>query len=299
MTTLTTERAGQLRDALGTVCAATGLRPDGAQLIKYTSNAVYRLSTEPVVVRLSTGPDAAARVTGVVRAATWLAQQDAPTARLLPGPAQPVQLPNGWAATIWTAIHQPAPGELGPADLARLIRTLHALPAPDWLPAWNPFTTNHTRLDHANGLSRDDLTWLRSAWTAAEADYRAIAGNLPVGLLHGDAQTGNLLRTTPGGPIVICDLDNVLAGPADWDLVATAIAAHRFGHPHRQTAFAAAYGRDVTTTAAWPILRRIRELVMVTAVVPDLTGRPEIAAQHAHRLRSLRTNDNSSTWRPY
>jgi hypothetical protein len=75
--------------------------------------------------------------------------------------------------------------------------------------------------------------------------------------------------------------------------------AWREGHPHRQTTFAAAYGKDVTTTGTWPILRRIRELVMVTAVVPDLAGRPEIAAQHAHRLHTLKTGDNSATWHRY
>jgi hypothetical protein len=299
MTALTAGRDRQLREGLAAVCAAAGLDPAGARLIKYTSNAVYRLAADPVVVRLTVGPDAAARTTKLVQAATWLAHQDAPTIRLLDGVPQPVLLPNGWAATLWAAIHQPAHHELGPPDLAHVLESLHALPAPDWLPTWDPFTTNHTRLDRANGLSPADQRWLRAAWAEAEAEYQTVAEAQPAGLLHGDAQTGNLLRTTPGGPTVICDLDNTSTGPPDWDLVPTATAAHRFGHPHRQTAFAAAYGKDITTSGTWPILRRIRELVMVTAVVPDLAGRPEIAAQHAHRLHSLKTGDNTTTWHRY
>ncbi|MEV7970837.1 hypothetical protein AB0O34_33325, partial [Sphaerisporangium sp. NPDC088356] len=46
-----------LRSLLAAVCAETGLDPTHAELIKFTNNAVFRLRTAPVVVRIAGSTD--------------------------------------------------------------------------------------------------------------------------------------------------------------------------------------------------------------------------------------------------
>lgn len=93
---------------------------------------------------------------------------------------------------------------------------------------------------------------------------------------------------------MLCDLDSTGRGPLDLDLVPTAVGAVRFGRPERHDELAVAYGRDVTHSRGWPVLRRIRELTLVTSVIPDLRRRPDVATEHAHRLRTLRSWDTAA-----
>ncbi|MFE3280534.1 hypothetical protein [Nocardia sp. NPDC059239] len=59
-TTLSTDRAEQLRAVLTTACTQVGLSAHGATLIKYTVNAVYRLRI-PVIARIGAGHAATPR----------------------------------------------------------------------------------------------------------------------------------------------------------------------------------------------------------------------------------------------
>ena len=43
----------KLQRVLAAICAEAGLHPAGAELIKFTNNAVFRLTREPVVVRIA------------------------------------------------------------------------------------------------------------------------------------------------------------------------------------------------------------------------------------------------------
>jgi aminoglycoside phosphotransferase (APT) family kinase protein len=296
LTSLTTERSTELRYGLAEVCAAAGLDPDGAELLKYTMNAVYRLRADPVVVRLQAGPVTADRGERLVATARWLGEHDAPVTRLAPGIEQPV-LAGPFAATFWIALPTPS-HELAGGDLAAPIAALHALPAPGWMPEWDPFGTARRWMDASDGgLPAVDLAWLRETWDESEAAYRDLAPTLPHGFIHGDAHTGNLLRDESGRP-VLADLDTAVRGPLAWDYVPTAVSM-RFGRYDRHESLVAAIGYDVTASAAWPVLRRIRELLMVSGVLPDLRRRPEVAAELAHRLRTLRNDDNSPTWTRY
>src|SRR4029079_2161034 len=89
-----------LHSLLAAVCAETGLDPARAELIKFTNNAVFRLRTAPVVVRIAGSTAARDRAALVVRVARWLQDHDYPAVRLLPGFAQPLRL-HGQMITLW------------------------------------------------------------------------------------------------------------------------------------------------------------------------------------------------------
>jgi Phosphotransferase enzyme family len=295
MTQLTPELEIDLHRALTEVCDVAGLDPAGATLIKYTNNAVYRLHTKQVIIRLGSGEVALKRAQHVTKVARWGATHDAPIVRLLDGIEQPV-LVDGYAATIWIGLPPADPAWTG-AELAQPLRDLHQLLPPADFPDWDPFSSARRRLAAANGLSADDIAWLADRWAEAEGTYQRVRPDLAFGLLHGDAYLGNLLRE-PAGRFVLCDLDNTCRGPIDYDLAVAAVSADRFGAIRDHTDLAASYGRDITAQESWPLLRRIRELVLVTSVIPNLRDRPAIAEVHAHRLATLRTGQ-STLWRRY
>jgi Ser/Thr protein kinase RdoA (MazF antagonist) len=136
-----------------------------------------------------------------------------------------------------------------------------------------------------------------------EEQLADISWQLPAGVIHGDAHTGNvLLRDTPRRPradptALLCDLDGVCHGPREWDLVPTAHGATRFGRSAADYhAFTEAYGFDITTWSGWPVLRQVRELQLVTSTINTLAGRPDVARELAHRLRSLLNDDTNVIW---
>jgi hypothetical protein len=66
-----------------------------------------------------------------------------------------------------------------------------------------------------------------------------------------------------------------------------------------QTPLVAAYGLDVMTWDGFPVLRRLRELQLVTSVVPVLRSNPSLYEQWRHRLRTFRDGDDTARWEPY
>lgn len=295
MTQLKPELETDLRRALMEVCDVARLDASGAALIKYTNNAVFRLHAKQVIIRLGAGDAALERARHVTTVARWSATHDAPIVRLRDGIEQPV-IVDGYAATVWVGLPTADPGWTG-AELAQPLRELHRLTPPADLPDWDPFSSARRRLATADGLSADDLAWLAEQWANAEADYQRLKPDLTPGLLHGDAYIGNLLRE-PAGRFVLCDLDNTCTGPIDYDLAVAAVSADRFGAIRDHTDLAAKYGRNITVQPSWPLLRRIRELVLVTSVIPNLRDRPAIAEVHAHRLATLRTGQ-PTLWHRY
>ncbi len=109
-------------------------------------------------------------------------------------------------------------------------------------------------------------------------------------MIHGDAYRGNLLRD--GQRVVLADWDAVSAGPREIDLIPT-LQAVRFGLPEGQRdAFIAAYGWDIRSWDGYTVLRDIRELSTLTALLRD--GHADASAERELRirLRSLQIGDD-------
>jgi hypothetical protein len=314
-TALTPAMNAHLRRGLADVCAAAGIAPRHPQLLKYTINAVYRVGD--CVVRLAQGRLAEARAAGVVGVAEEFADLGMPVVRLVPGMDQPIRA-NGWVATAWTYV--PTTGERPqPVELAGPLRAIHTIDdLRIGLPEWAPITKARQRLEmvrHLPGHEADlTQTWARSRLDRSVEDVlvflhnwcdrldeqlRTTTWQLPSGVIHGDFHTGNGLPR-PDQPPILCDLDGVSIGPREWDLTPIAHGAQRFGRtPADHHAFAAAYGFDVAEWDGWPVLRDVRELQLVTSVLDNIAGRPDVADQLALRLHSILTGDRTITWTRY
>lgn len=213
----------------------------------------------------------------------------------------------------------PAPKLVALTDRSRRSASLQSF-VTDWMteglrPDWDYLV--------ANAGSSDQSTWqlLRGMWMhcVGETDIRhmndALAGLLrlfhalptpvaavryvlPPGAIHGDPFLGNLIPG-PEGP-VLCDFDSTSIGPREWDLTPIAVGKLRFNYPHDDHSLVAAgYGFDVTTWEGFPVLRRIRELKLVTSVVPILRSNPSIRNQWRHRLETFKCGDAGAKWETY
>ncbi len=286
-----------LEALLAQMCRNVGLNPRGAELIKFTNNAVFRLQYDAVVVRIAGSAVARSRIEKVVAVARWLAEHDLPAVRLLPNTEQPLAV-GRHSATLWRAV--PAVGSPPTVrDLAEILLRWHGLPSPcDALPAWSPFEEIRQRLAEAEAIDAATLTYLTDECNRVESAVVDLRYVLPAGPIHGDAYLGNMI---PGaaGP-VICDFDSTSHGPREWDLIPVAVGQRRFDYGgDLQAPLAAAYGFDVTDWDGFPVLRRVRELKLVTSVLPILNSNPTIRAQWSHRMETYRRDDLCAKWTPY
>ncbi|MFC4854853.1 phosphotransferase family protein [Actinophytocola glycyrrhizae] len=287
----------RLAEALTGVCAAAGLDPEGATLIKCTANAVFRLASAPVVVRIGASTALNHRVEKVVHVATWLAEHDVPAVRLLPGVAQPVTY-DGYVATIWEAV--PTGGERPRGrDLGKLLRRIHDLPEPaSWLPTWRPLADVAARIGEATDLDDTDLAFLQDRYDDVADQLSRLEFPSAPSLVHGDAHLGNLIPG-PAGP-VWCDFDSSSLGPPEWDLTPLAVGVIRFGEPAgRYRELVRTYGVDVTRWRGFPVLRAVRELKLITSVLPIIGTRPAVRAELFRRMADVRSGNTSARWARY
>ncbi|MGW4501901.1 phosphotransferase [Micromonospora sp. NPDC004336] len=321
-TALSDAVASELRTHLSHVCEQIGVDANDARLVKYTMNAVFL--APPFVIRLAAGPHAATLARRVVSVAESLAQISMPTVRLAASVTSQPIFSGDWVATVWQYVPTVS-DEPKPIDLAAPLRALHGLTELNLaMPRWSPVEKFRRRLNAAAALPSEEATAL-DQWSRTQLGIRAdhllrdlhvrcddveedldrVVWHLPLGVIHGDAHTGNVLLAAPNdGAIVpaslLCDLDGMSIGPREWDLVPTAHGATRFGRSRADyQGFVNAYGVDITAWAGWPILRQVRELQLVTSTIDALAGRSDVARELAHRLRSLFSGDLGATWRRY
>jgi aminoglycoside phosphotransferase (APT) family kinase protein len=217
--------------------------------------------------------------------------------RLLGDVPQPLRV-NGQLVTLWHEVVATGPRPTG-GSLASILRQVHALPDPEFpLPPWTPFDEIRQRLAEPEGVGQADLDFLLECCGDVEDQLRGIEYRLPPGPIHGDAFLGNLIPG-PDGPI-LCDFDSTAHGPREWDLTPVAVGRLRFDYD-RDThgELASRYGFDVTQWSGFPVLRAVRELKLVTSVVPILRSNPSIRPQWEYRLRTFRSGDASARWSTY
>jgi hypothetical protein len=268
-----------------------------AELVKFTNNAVFRLKHDPVVVRIAGSNTMRRRVPKVVRVARWLAEYNVPSTRLLSDMPQPIES-FGHQVTLWHRIEDTGRRPTG-HELGEILRLIHALPEPTFdLPSWNPLSEIRQRLAEPHDLDPADLLFLQDACDSTEEKLAKVDYVLPSGPIHGDAFLGNIVPG-PGGP-VICDFDATSIGPREWDLTPVAVGMLRFryaGKAHEE--LAKTYGFDVTKWSGFPILRQVRELNLVSSVIPILRSNPAVRDQWAYRLETFKRGDMAATWVTY
>ncbi|MHB1596740.1 MAG: phosphotransferase enzyme family protein [Streptosporangiaceae bacterium] len=278
-------------------CRMAGLDPAGARLMRLGTNAVYRL-TSPVVVRIARA-DRLSEMKRTVAVARWLASVGYPAVRAL-RVDQPVVI-DGCASTFWEALPD-GDTYASTGQVARVLVHLHSMCSPDGLdlPEFDPLGPIARRLDSGTWLSVDDRTLLTERLELLRGRYAELDFVLPRGVIHGDANVGNVLVDGDGQPVVI-DLDSFAVGAREWDLIQTAIFYDRFGWHSQEEyrSFVEVYGFDIMQWPGYPVLRDIRELHMVSWLIQNASGRERVAAEARKRIDSLRTDGSRRDWKPY
>jgi aminoglycoside phosphotransferase (APT) family kinase protein len=287
------------QEALVRGCAAVGLDADGARLLRLGSNAVYRLKA-PVVVRISRPGADVDHVCRTVAVARWLESVDYPAVRVV-HVDQPVDV-GGYVVTFWQAISDDGDEYASTPEIAEVLAPLHRLVAPEelGLPPLDPFASAAHRIATSTWLNPGDRSFLTSRLAEFQDAWRGLKFALPHGVIHGDASVGNVLRDRQGSPVLI-DLDGFAIGPREWDLVLTALYYDSFGWHTCQEyeAFAREYGFDIMHWPGYPVLRSIREFLMVTWVIQKAAESDQVAAEARKRISALRTGASRKDWQPY
>ncbi|MPY79054.1 MAG: phosphotransferase [Actinophytocola sp.] len=286
----------KLDAALADVCGQAGLDPAGAELLRFTNNAVYLLASAPVVVRIVGSETLRHRVAKAVAVAEHFERHDVPAVRLYPGIEQPVSAGEHVATVWWRVCEQRV--RSAPATLARLLRQVHALPVPDGMPGWSPLTDVRSRVADAEQLDLADRRFLLDRCDEVQAKLDALDFPLPPALVHGDAHLANVLVGEDGS--VLCDFDSSGFGPPEWDLMPVALGVLRFGEPmavYRE--LADVYGFDVVAWEGFEVLRAARELKLTTSVLPILRSHPGVRPEFQRRLGDLRAGNPEARWVRY
>jgi thiamine kinase-like enzyme len=290
---------GRAHALLKQACAITGLDADGARLLRLGSNAVFHLAA-PVVVRISrrnAGLDTARRSVAV---AGWLGSVDYPAVRVI-DVDQPVII-DGHAVTFWRSVSETGNQYATVGEVAEVFAQLHQLVAPEdlHLPELAPFENAARRISGNEWLSLADREFLTEQLQTLQHEYAKLKFVLPYGVIHGDAGIGNVLHDDQGNPVVI-DLDGFAIGPREWDLALTAIYYDSFGWHTREEyeTFVRVYGFDITQWPGYPVMRAVREFLMVTWVIQKAAESQQTAAEASKRIKALRTGASRRDWEPY
>lgn len=285
-----------LDQVLRAVCVRIGLDHRDATLVRFTNNAVYSLARDRVVVRIVGSRALRHRAEKVVLLARYLAHHGVPAVRLVEQVPQPLVV-GEHAVTVWHRVDELGRGATS-AELAWLLRRVHALPPADDVGGFAPLRDVRARIGDAEQLDPGDRRFLLDRCAEVEAALTGLDYVLPPGLVHGDAHPGNVIVGVDGP--VLCDFDSSCAGPPEWDLTPLAVARERFRDPpERYGALAEHYGFDVTTWGGFGALRDARELKLATSVLPILRSNPAVRVEWRRRLDDLREGRRSSTWTRY
>ena len=287
------------QDVLERACAIARIDATGARLLRVGSNAVYRLKA-PIIARVSRPGADASHVRRTVAVARWLESAGYPAGRAV-NIDQPI-VTGQQIVTFWEAVSDNGDQYASTTEVAEVLLKLHMLTAPEdlRLPELAPFASAPQRIEASTWLSPQDRAFLTSMLAQTQSAYAGLEFALPPGVIHGDASIGNVLRDSHGHPVVI-DLDGFAIGPREWDLALTAIYYDSFGWHTREEYenFVRVYGFDIMAWPGYPVMRAVREFLMVTWVIQKAAESGQAAAEAAKRIAALRTGASRKDWRPY
>ncbi|MFD8431910.1 phosphotransferase [Streptomyces coelicoflavus] len=292
--------AETLAPVLREACSSAGLDPNGAELLRLGSNAVYRLLSSPVIVRIARDPSVRAEMDRAVKVARWLETENFPATRVPTRVAQPLVV-SGRVVTFWESVQENEEyATVG--ELADLLRRLHWLEEPEslGLPYFDPLAKLTASLEGLDGVAGEDREFLEARAAGLAKDYDRLDFVLPFGMIHGDANIGNVLRHRDGHAVFI-DLDGLTLAPREWDLILTALYYDRYGwHSKAEYAeFVHRYGFDLMNWPGYETLADLRELMMVAWLGHQVATSERSADEFGRRLRALRTGGSRKDWRPF
>lgn len=187
------------------------------------------------------------------------------------------------------------------AELGTILRQLHQLDAPAELALSpvDPLGRSVRRITTVAGIADEDRAFLLDRANHLGDAFAGLSFDLAPCVIHGDANVGNLLRTRDGRALLM-DLDRFAIGPREWDLIQTATFYDRFGwHTEAEYRdFVRTYGYDILRWSGYPVLRDLRELVMVTWLMQNVGSGQEAAAEFQKRMTTLRLREAPDTWSP-
>ncbi|OWA05454.1 deubiquitinase [Streptomyces sp. CS113] len=280
-------------------CRAAGLDDRGAELIRLGENALFRLASAPVIVRVARGKEYLPKARVEVGVSRWFGREGFPAARIVEDLEQPLLI-EGHPVTFWHLIvegeRKATYGELG-----GVLREMHSMTVPGGLllPSYDPFDKQALRLDRAV-IPDDDKVFLRKRWRELRDKYAELRFESAKGPVHGDAHVQNLM-VDDQGRVILIDFEMFCYDHPEWDLMVTAVEHHSLGwQTHEQYAdFVAAYGRDLYDWPGYETLRRIQEFGMTTWLMQNVQEDEKTAAEYCRRIAALRNEDAPRDWRPW
>lgn len=286
------------RLALTRACQQVGLPHADVELIRIGSNAVFRVDAVTIA---RVAPSLAHRKNAQkqIVVARWLADIGYPATRALEV-EQPVDA-AGRVVTFWKSIA--AETRYAPIrDVAILTRRLHDLDVPSSLalPALQPFGAPGEPFPDLAEIPRADAQFLRQRLEWARSRFPFLPFALPAGVVHGDANVGNVLLNNEGGAILI-DLDSFSTGPREWDLIQTALFYDRLGWHTRDeyTEFVDVYGYDLMSWSGYNELADMREIAMTTWLCRRAGNSARTAAEARKRVAAIRMGSSRRDWGAY
>ncbi|MFI1864882.1 phosphotransferase enzyme family protein [Streptomyces jumonjinensis] len=274
------------------VLAAAGFT--GAELLALGENAVFAAGS--TVVKVGRSAELLARAEREVAVGVWLAEAGVPAVR----PAErAARLVDGHPVTVWHRL----PDAVRPAraaDLAELLRLVHALPAPGFALPGRELLGGVERWLRLAGDAIDpaDAEYLRARRDGFAEAAAALTPHLTPGPVHGDALPRNV-HIGPDGPVLV-DLETFSADLREHDLVVLALSRDRYGlAPEEYDSFTAVYGWDVREWEGCAVLRGARETASCAWVAQHAPANPRAREEFSRRVASLRENRPEVRWHPF
>ncbi|MYX26912.1 phosphotransferase [Streptomyces sp. SID8381] len=291
----TSKKAARVMSA---ACRAAGLDGEEAELIRLGENALFRLASVPVVVRVARGEEYLPKARTEVGVSRWLAEEGFPAARVVEDLEQPL-LVDGHPVTFW---HLVVEGERKATygELGSILRDLHSmtLPAGLELPSFDPFDKQELRISRA-AIPDDDRVFLRKRWRELRDQFGELRFGTPRGPVHGDAHVQNLMVNERNEAVLI-DFEAFCFDHPEWDLMVTATEYHSLGWQtdEQYADFVRAYGRDLYDWPGYGTLRRLQEFGMTTWLMQNVQEDQQTAEEYGRRIAALRDDDAPRDWRP-
>ncbi|MEV6613808.1 aminoglycoside phosphotransferase family protein [Streptomyces sp. NPDC051051] len=292
----TSARASRVMRA---ACRAAGLDDGGAELIRLGENALFRLASVPVVVRVARGEEWLPKARKEVAVSRWLIGEGFPATRAVEDLEQPL-LVDGHPVTFWHLIVE-GDRKATYEELGGILRDLHSMTVPAGLdlPAYEPFDKSALRLERAQ-IPADDKAFLLKRARELRDKFAELRFDSPKGPVHGDAHVQNLM-VNDQGQVILIDFEYFCFDHPEWDLMVTAVEHHSLGWQtdEQYGGFVRAYGRDLYDWRGYETLRGLQEFGMTTWLMQNVQEDERTAAEYRRRIDGLRNDDAPRDWRPW